>query len=58
MFAGNLIGETQTMPLAIMTALETSLDGAVARAVLLLAGSAVLMALLGVVGRRRWAGRT
>ncbi len=58
MFAGNLIGETQTMPLAIMTALETSLDGALALSVLLLAGSAVLMALLGVVGRRRWAGRT
>ena len=58
MFAGNLTGETQTMPLAIMTALETSLDSALALSVLLLAGSAVVLALLGVLGRRRWTGRS
>lgn len=57
MFAGNLTGETQTMPLAIMTALETSLDGALALSVLLLAGSVVVLALLGALGRRRWTGR-
>lgn len=58
MFAGNLTGETQTMPLAIMTALETSLDSALALSVLLLAGSAVVLVLLGVLGRRRWTGRS
>ena len=37
MFAGNLMGETQTMPLAIMTAMETSLESAIALSVILLA---------------------
>ena len=44
MFAGNLTGETQTMPLAIMSAMETSLDGALALSVMLLAGSVLLLA--------------
>ena len=57
MFAGNLTGETRTMPLAIMTALETSLDGALALSVLLLAGSAVALVALGFLARRRWTGR-
>ncbi len=58
MFAGNLIGETQTMPLAIMTAMETDLDNALALSVLLLAGSAAVLTAIGVAGRRRWTGRT
>ncbi len=58
MFAGNLMGETQTMPLAIMTAMETSLDTALALSVLLLAGSVAVLAVLGAATRRRWTGRT
>ncbi len=57
MFAGNLTGETQTMPLAIMSAMETSLDGALALSVMLLAGSILVLALLGLLTRRRWQGR-
>ena len=54
MFAGNLTGETQTMPLAIMSAMETSLDGALALSVVLLAGSIMLVIGLGLFTRRRW----
>ncbi len=57
MFAGNLTGKTQTMPLAIMTAMETSLDSALALSVMLLAGSVLILALLGLFTRRRWQGR-
>ena len=57
MFAGNLTGETQTMPLAIMSAMETSLDGALALSVMLLAGSVLLLALLGFLTRPRWQGK-
>lgn len=57
MFAGNLTGETQTMPLAIMSAMETSLDGALALSVMLLAGSILVLALLGLLTRRTWQGR-
>ena len=57
MFAGNLTGETQTMPLAIMSAMETSLDGALALSVMLLAGSVLVLAVLGLLTRRRWQGR-
>ena len=57
MFAGNLTGETQTMPLAIMSAMESSLDGALALSVILLAGSVLLLALLGLLTRPRWQGR-
>lgn len=45
MFAGNFMGRTQTMPLAIMSAMETDLYAALALAVLLVALSfAVLLA--------------
>ena len=52
MFAGNLTGRTQTMPLAIMTAMESSLGAALALAVLLLAMSALALAALSVLLRR------
>ena len=58
MFAGNLTGETQTMPLAIMSAMETSLDGALALSVMLWAGSILGLVLLGLLTRRRWQGRS
>ena len=54
MFAGNLTGETQTMPLAIMSAMETSLEGALALSVVLLAASILVLAILGLLTRRRW----
>ena len=57
MFAGNLLGETQTMPLAIMTAMESSLDSALALSALLLAVSVLALAALTLAARRRWSGR-
>jgi len=54
MFAGNLMGKTQTMPLAILTAMESSLDTALALAVLLLVGSVTILVGLGVLTRRQW----
>ena len=57
MFAGNLLGETLTMPLAIMTAMETSFDSALALSALLLAVSVLVLAALTLASRRRWAGR-
>lgn len=52
MFAGNLTGRTQTMPLAIMTAMESSLGSALALAVLLLAMSALALGALSILLRR------
>ncbi len=57
MFAGNFMGKTQTMPLAIMTAMETSLDTALALSVLLLCTSIVLLTGVGLLTRRHWQNR-
>ncbi len=59
MFAGNLIGETQTMPLAIMTAMESSggLESALALAAVLLVVSVLALSALSLASRRRWSGR-
>ena len=54
MFAGNLTGQTQTLPLAIMTAMESSLETALALSVLLLVGAMLILVVLGLVTRRRW----
>ena len=54
MFAGNLTGLTQTLPLAIMTAMESSLETALALSVLLLVGAMLVLVVLGLVTRRRW----
>lgn len=51
MFAGQFIGRTQTMPLAIYAALESDLDAALALSVVLLAISFALLLLF-----RRWLG--
>jgi molybdate transport system permease protein len=51
MFAGNLTGRTQTMPLAIMTSLESSLDTALALSVVLLVGAVLVLVVLGLVTR-------
>ncbi len=57
MFAGNFPGKTRTMPLAIMTAMETSLDTALALSVLLLCTSIVLLTGVGLLTRRHWQNR-
>ena len=57
MFAGNLPGRTQTMPLAILTALESDLGSALALSAMLLAGSALVLVALGLAARRNWQGR-
>lgn len=54
MFAGNLMGKTQTMPLAIMTAMETSLESAIALSVILLALALLVLGALGLISRNRW----
>ncbi len=54
MFAGNLTGQTQTLPLAIMTAMESSLETALALSVLLLVGAMFVLVVLGLLTRRRW----
>ena len=53
MFAGNLTGRTQTMPLAIMTTMESSLGAALALATVMLAMSALSLAVLGLLLRSR-----
>lgn len=53
MFAGNLTGKTQTMPLAIMTAMESSLDTALALSVILIIGALVVLFTLGFILRRQ-----
>lgn len=49
LFAGNFTGRTQTMPLAIYTALQSNLDVALMLAAILLVTSLVLLALLRLV---------
>ena len=60
MFAGNLTGETQTMPLAIMTAMESSggLNSALALSAMLLVVSVLALTALSLASRRRWSGRS
>lgn len=53
MFAGNLTGRTQTMPLAIMTAMESDLGAALALAVLLVGASALVLGLSRLVAGDR-----
>ena len=57
MFAGNLTGKTQTMPLAIMTAMESSLGAALGLSVVLMAGAVAVLLALGFIVRRQWLGR-
>jgi molybdate transport system permease protein len=53
MFAGQFLGRTQTMPLAIYAALESDVDAALALSVLLHGISFVLLVLF-----RRWLAQT
>ena len=58
MFAGNLTGKTQTMPLAIMTAMESSLDTALALSVMLVLGAVAVLLTLSFLVRRQYLGRS
>jgi molybdate transport system permease protein len=51
MFAGNLIGKTQTMPLAIMITMESDLSVALGLSVILLIGSVAALLALGWLAR-------
>ena len=53
LFAGSFAGRTQTMSLAIVQAMETDLDAAIALAVLLVGLSVLLLVLAGVAERYR-----
>jgi molybdate transport system permease protein len=53
MFAGNFAGRTQTMSLAIMTALESDLSAALALAVLLIALAAIVL-MVSRITAKRW----
>ena len=57
MFAGNLPGRTQTMPLAILSALESDLSVALGLSVLLVGTSALVLLVVGLVSARQ-SGRT
>jgi molybdate transport system permease protein len=52
MFAGNLPGRTQTLPLAIMDAMETDLPAALAMSLVAVAVAAAVLGLLAVTGQR------
>ncbi len=52
MFAGNIQGKTQTMPLAIYTGLQSDITASVALAVILLAISFAVIASVRALGRR------
>ena len=54
MFAGNLTGRTQTMPLAIMSALESSLDTAIALSLMMLVMALLVLGTLALMTRRGW----
>jgi molybdate transport system permease protein len=56
MFAGNITGRTQTMPLAIMTAMETDLNSALALAVLLVIAAALVLVVSRLFTAERLAG--
>jgi molybdate transport system permease protein len=56
MFAGNFMGRTQTMPLAILFAMETNVSTALALAVLLLGASFIVLVVLTLAARSGPAG--
>jgi molybdate transport system permease protein len=50
MFAGNMFGKTQTLPLAILSSLESNLETALAISLLLVGVSILILILLGTLG--------
>jgi len=53
-FAGNLPGRTQTLPLAVLTELESDLGGALALAVVLVAMSLLVLVAIRLLAGRAW----
>lgn len=56
MFAGNFIGKTQTMPLAILSAMESDFDAAIALSIVLLIASTMILVILTILGQRSQSG--
>ncbi|MDP7619335.1 MAG: ABC transporter permease [Dehalococcoidia bacterium] len=56
MFAGNFLDRTQTMPLAILTAMESDVAAALGLGLMLLVASAFVLVILGLVARARFNG--
>ncbi len=54
MFAGNLTGKTQTMPLAILTAMESDIGASLGLSVILLFASIVVLIILGFFANKSW----
>ena len=52
MFAGNLTGRTQTMPLAILSAMESDIGAALVLAVILVAASVIVLLVLALAAAR------
>ncbi|UOF89042.1 ABC transporter permease [Fodinisporobacter ferrooxydans] len=57
MFAGNLPGKTQTLPLAIYTAMQSNMNAAIAMSALLLIVSFVLLLSVFLIGRTQQSNR-
>ena len=54
MFAGNLTGKTQTMPLAIPTAMESDIGASLGLSVILLFASIIVLIILGFFANKSW----
>ena len=54
MFAGNLTGKTQTMPLAILTAMESDIGASLGLSVILLFASIIVLVILGFFANKSW----
>ena len=54
MFAGNLTGKTQTMPLAILTAMESDIGASLGLSVKLLFASIIVLIILGFFANKSW----
>ena len=54
MFSGNLTGKTQTMPLAILTAMESDIGASLGLSVILLFASIIVLIILGFFANKSW----
>ena len=54
MFAGNLTRKTQTMPLAILTAMESDIGASLGLSVILLFASIIVLIILGFFANKSW----
>ncbi|MEE8449706.1 MAG: ABC transporter permease [Thermodesulfobacteriota bacterium] len=54
LFAGNFMGKTRTMPLAIMTAMEIDFDAAIVLSLFMVVVSFILLSMVRLAVRRNW----